>query len=311
MMTHINFNPARYNISDAFAEVLSNSTRFNTEFWNAFAKIYPIYLATVSEYNKSWKYLSELDTVLRSKFRKAMDEKFREQKFVNSLSDTVASYSKLAKIMGLGEMYQGLSNRSSMWNNQFIEPIRDTLYRTPSHKICELEKYSLFRYHRLTTSSISTISKKEHNSVKSQSQEATNSEVRCSPVLIVYAFINRHYILDLLPEVSVVRTLLNGGDGGLDIFATDWGTPSAYDKSLTIGHFVNSYLDKSVDSIREITKSNKVTLFGYCWGGDLALIYSALHPEKVKSLVTIATPGDFDLDNSLLSVWTKARKNTF
>jgi polyhydroxyalkanoate synthase len=95
------------------------------------------------------------------------------------------------------------------------------------------------------------------------------------------------------------------------IFATDWETPSAYDKGLTIGHFVNRYLDKSIDSIREITKSDKVTLFGYCWGGDLALMYAALHPEKVKSIVTVATPGDFDLDNSLLSVWTRAMKEEY
>ena len=95
---------------------------------------------------------------------------------------------------------------------------------------------------------------------------------------------------NLLPEVSVVRNLLNQG---LDIFATDWGTPSAYDKSLTLAHFVNKYMDKSVDLIRGITNSDKVSLFGYCWGGDLALMYAALHPEKVKSLITIATPGRF------------------
>jgi class III poly(R)-hydroxyalkanoic acid synthase PhaC subunit len=98
---------------------------------------------------------------------------------------------------------------------------------------------------------------------------------------------------------------------GLDIFAADWGTPSAYDKSLTIGHFVNSYLDKSIDFIRKITKSDKVSLFGYCWGGDLALMYAAVHPEKVKNLVTIATPGDFDLDDSLLAIWTKAMKEEY
>jgi polyhydroxyalkanoate synthase len=129
-----------------------------------------------------------------------------------------------------------------------------------------------------------------------------------TPLLMIYAFINRHYILDLLPEVSVVRNLLNQG---LDIFATDWGTPSAYDKSLTLGHYVNKYMDKSVDLIRKITNSDKVSLFGYCWGGNLALIYAALHPEKVKNLITIATPGDFDLDNSLLAVWTKAMKENY
>lgn len=36
--------------------------------------------------------------------------------------------------------------------------------------------------------------------------------------------------------------------------------------------------------------------------------YVCIHPEKVKNLVTIATPGDFDLDNSLLANWTKTMK---
>ena len=82
-------------------------------------------------------------------------------------------------------------------------------------------------------------------------------------------------------------------------------------RALTIGHFVNRYMDKSVDFIRKITKSDKVSLFGYCWGGDLALIYAPIHPEKVKNLITIATPGDFDLDNSLLSVWTRSMKEDY
>ena len=46
-------------------------------------------------------------------------------------------------------------------------------------------------------------------------------------------------------------------------------------------------------------------------GGNLALMSAALHPQKVKSLVTVATPGDFDLDNSLISVWTKAMKEEY
>ncbi|MGC1929409.1 MAG: alpha/beta fold hydrolase [Candidatus Nitrosopolaris sp.] len=105
--------------------------------------------------------------------------------------------------------------------------------------------------------------------------------------MIVYAFINRHYILDLLQEVSVVRNLLQQG---FDIYASYWSTPSAYDETLTVGHFVNRYLDKAIDFIRENTKSDKVSLFGYCWGGDLVLMYAALHPEKVKNVITLATP---------------------
>jgi polyhydroxyalkanoate synthase subunit PhaC len=97
-----------------------------------------------------------------------------------------------------------------------------------------------------------------------------------TPLLIVYSFINRHYILDLLPEVNIVRSFLKQG---FDIFATEWGTSGPYDRELTIGHFVNEYMDKSVDFIRNITKSDKVSLLGYCWAGNLVLSYAALHPD--------------------------------
>jgi polyhydroxyalkanoate synthase len=40
-------------------------------------------------------------------------------------------------------------------------------------------------------------------------------------------------------------------------------------------------------------------------------LIAAIHPEKVKNLITIATPGDFDLDNSLLSVWTRSMKEDY
>ena len=98
------------------------------------------------------------------------------------------------------------------------------LYRTPSEKVCEIETYSLKNYVYAT--------EKQRGSVNNQNS---------TPLLVVYTFINRHYNLDLLPEVSVIRSLLNHG---LNIFATDWGTPSAYDKNLTIGHFVNKYMDR-------------------------------------------------------------------
>ena len=265
------YNSSFANTYNAFARVLSSSMQFNTELWNAFAEAYPIYFSTISEYNKSWKNLPELDKILRSRFRNAFDQKFREERFVYTLSGTVASYSELARITGLGKMYQRLSNRLSEWNNDYVEPVRDTLYRTPSQKVSELEKYSLFRYDKPINSNNTTITEKGGSSV-------TQAKASSSPpVLVIYAFINRHYILDLLPEVSVVGNLLNQG---LDIFATDWGTPSAYDKSLTIGHFVNRYIDKSVDFIRNITKSDKVSLFGYCWGGDLALMYAAFILKK-------------------------------
>lgn len=279
------------NIYNAFTRILSSSIQFNLRLCNTFAESYIIYLNTVSEYGKSWSNIYELEKILRGRVRETFDERFREGDFTSALSDVITDYSELSKSTGLGKLYQHLSNRSSVWNNDFLEPIRHTLYRTPSEKVCEIETYSLFYYN-----------------ANNKSQRGSVINQNSTPLLVVYAFINRHYILDLLPEVSVIRSLLNHG---LNIFATDWGTPSAYDKNLTIGHFVNKYMDKSIDFIRKITKSDKVSLLGYCWGGDLAIIYAALHPEKVRNLITIATPGDFELDYSLLAIWTKAMKENY
>ena len=233
------------------------------------------------------KSLAELEKIIRKGISNVFNTRFRDDNFIASLSDVVANYSNLAKATGFGKTYQHLSNLWSVLDNEFIEPLRDTLWRTPSYKVNNLEKYSLFRY---------TYDINIGKNIKTYP---------ATPLLIVYPFINKHYILDLLPEISVVRSLLRSG---FDIFATDWGTPSVYDKDLTIGHFVNSYMDRSIDFIREITKTDRVSLgiYGYCWGGNLVLIYAALHPEKVKNVITVATPGDFSLDDTLLSLWTKS-----
>jgi class III poly(R)-hydroxyalkanoic acid synthase PhaC subunit len=269
-------------LRDTLYSASTNFSRFNEKIINTFSEAYSVYLKTILEDGNNTKDLPELEKIVRSRISSIFNLRFRDEDFVSTLSHTVASYSALAKSTGFGQVYQSSSIWWANWNNNFIEPIRDTFWRTPSHKIAELEKYSLFHYESADMSPAKT----------------SNT----APLLIVYAFINRHYILDLVPEVSVVRNLLKQG---FDIYATDWGTPSVYDKDLTIGHFVNRYMDKSVDLIRETTKSDKVSLFGYCWGGDLVLMYAALHPEKVKNVITVATPGDFSADDTLLSLWTK------
>jgi len=134
------------NIYDAFTRTLSSLNQFSLRLSNAFAESYLIYLNTVSEYGKSWSNMNELEKILRSRIRLTIDERFREKDFIGALSDTISDFSDLSKGIGLGKLYQLLSNRSSVWNNDFMEPIRHTLFRTPSEKLCEIETYSLFHY---------------------------------------------------------------------------------------------------------------------------------------------------------------------
>jgi polyhydroxyalkanoate synthase len=122
-----------------------------------------------------------------------------------------------------------------------------------------------------------------------------------TPVLIVYAFINRPYILDLQPERSVIQKIL---DRGLDVYMIDWGYPKKADKYITIEDYIK-YIDQSINKITEITGKKKITLHGYCLGGTLSTIYSTLHPEKVKNLVLQATPIDFDV-KGIINCWAKS-----
>jgi polyhydroxyalkanoate synthase subunit PhaC len=239
------------------------------------------------------EYYKKYEKVIMSRIRNKFDINFREECFTRSLSEFINSYSDLAKMTGYGHVYQHICNFTSFWNNTFIEPIRDTAFRTPSHKVYSENKYSLFHY---DTPSEETVGKEKRNTKTPPSNHTS------TPVLIIYAFINRHYILDLLPESSIVRNLQRQG---FDIFATDWGTPSSKDRKQTIGYYVNNYLADAIDHITKHTGSDKISLFGYCWGGNLALMLAALHPNKINNIITLATPGDFSVDNNLLSIWTR------
>lgn len=305
------------NSQDALQSVFIDSLSIGEKMASATSEALLVYLKMVlydTRNNDLLKGLSpETKKVLKSNINNIFDQRFRKQDFITSLSDTVASYSMLAKTTGFGQLYQSYSDFIAAWNNAYLEPIRDKLWRTPSHKVCSLEKYTLFRYDRSPNGLNSYYDKSSRDSRSSGSNDDDKSITTVQdpnpntspPLLMVYGFINRHYILDLVPEVSIVRSLLKHG---FDIYATDWSTPSSYDKDLTLDHFVNRYMDKSVDLIREITKSDKISLFGYCWGGNLVLMYAALHPEKVRNIVTIATPGDFSADNTLLNLWTRNMK---
>lgn len=121
------------------------------------------------------------------------------------------------------------------------------------------------------------------------------------PVLIVYAFINRPYILDLHKDVSVIGRMLKEG---LDVWMIDWGYPKRADKFLSLEDYVD-YIHRCVKRIKKERRVDKVTLHGYCLGTTLSVVYAALHPENVKNLVVQTPPINFDTSNTL-ALWAKS-----
>ncbi|MCX8204056.1 MAG: alpha/beta fold hydrolase [Candidatus Nezhaarchaeota archaeon] len=122
-----------------------------------------------------------------------------------------------------------------------------------------------------------------------------------TPVLISYAFINRPYILDLHEEVSVIKLLTKAG---LDVWLIDWGYPTLADRHLGIADLVD-FIDRSVDLVRQERGVEKVTLWGYCLGATLAIVYASLHPERVRNLV-IQAPLFSSETNNTLAAWARS-----
>ncbi|MCW7755003.1 class III poly(R)-hydroxyalkanoic acid synthase subunit PhaC [Desulfobotulus sp. H1] len=123
-----------------------------------------------------------------------------------------------------------------------------------------------------------------------------------TPVFIVYALINRETMLDLQPERSVIQNFLSKG---IEVYLLEWGYPEAKDQYLTIDDHVNGYMDRMINFICHRHQVSALHLMGVCMGGTFSLIYAALHPEKVKTLITTVTPSRFDHESGLLHVWMK------
>jgi polyhydroxyalkanoate synthase len=108
--------------------------------------------------------------------------------------------------------------------------------------------------------------------------------------------------MDLQPDRSLIRNLLGLG---VDIYLVDWGYPTRPDRYLSLDDYINGYIDDCVEHIRQTTGAAKVNLLGVCQGGTMSTIYSALHPEKVNSLITMVTPIDFNTEDGLLFKWSR------
>lgn len=130
----------------------------------------------------------------------------------------------------------------------------------------------------------------------------TSKRVHKVPVLIVYALVNRPYMVDIQEDRSMVRNLLNQG---LDVYLIDWGYPDPCERFLTLDDYINGYIDTCFDVICERHNLDKIHLLGICQGGTFSLCYTALHPDRVKKLVTMVTPVDFHVNDGLLNIWCK------
>jgi polyhydroxyalkanoate synthase len=130
--------------------------------------------------------------------------------------------------------------------------------------------------------------------------EVPEEEQNDVPILIVYALINKPFILDLQPDRSVVRRLLEAGH---DVYLIDWNEPSRLDQHLGLHDYVNRYMDNCVDEVRDRSGQDDINILGYCMGGTFSAIYTSLYPEKVNALGLMAAGLYFENTGGVLEEW--------
>jgi polyhydroxyalkanoate synthase len=123
-----------------------------------------------------------------------------------------------------------------------------------------------------------------------------------APLLIVYALVNRPYMMDLQQDRSLIGALLARG---LDVYLIDWGYPDGADRFTSLAEYIEGLLAGAVEHILRLHRIESLNILGVCQGGVLSLCFAALHQRYVRNLITMVTPVDFHTPANLLSKWVR------
>lgn len=126
-----------------------------------------------------------------------------------------------------------------------------------------------------------------------QYSPATKTVIQ-EPVLIVPAWIMKYYILDLTPEKSLVKYLV---DQGKTVFMISWKNPDKEDKELCLDNYLKSGFFAALDTVKTIVPKTKINAVGYCIGGTLLSIGAATLARQdddiLNSITLLAAQVDF------------------
>jgi polyhydroxyalkanoate synthase len=139
----------------------------------------------------------------------------------------------------------------------------------------------------------------------------TTRTVYPEPILIVPAWIMKYYVLDLSPENSLIRHLVEAGH---TVFAISWRNPSSAQRDLGMDDYLSLGIDAGVSAVRRIVPENLIHAVGYCLGGTLLAIKAAAlgkdFSNPFKSVTLLAAQTDF-ADAGELTLFVDESQVTF
>ncbi len=114
-------------------------------------------------------------------------------------------------------------------------------------------------------------------------QYTPTTETVCrTPLLIFPPWINKFYIMDLKPQNSLIKWIV---DQGYTLFVVSWVNPGADHADVGMDTYVEEGYLEAIRVAREITAEPQVNVVGYCIAGTtLALTLALMHKRKDKSV---------------------------
>jgi polyhydroxyalkanoate synthase len=290
---------------DALKQLIVNGTQMLSEYWLAYTFSFNRVLLSSSLLANNDMYYKfnrgEYDRHHYNDWIRYTDVQLHTRLSSDRFLDSLRKYVEAIVVINKNVHYSALSlfddYIDNTLNNILSSVSESPIFLSTNYEVVQKKDDTrLLRYYQPQEQ------QRQQQEQEEQQQERKYKYKYNTPLLMVYAPINRYHILDLTPDRSIVNQFVSSD---FDVFLLDWGEQKK--NKSTITDYIN-YIDDYIEDIKKITNSDKINLFGYSWGGVLSMVYTSLYNDKknIRNLIVQSSQADFDKDNTTIAEWMRS-----